>query len=40
MPESVGGTATPEELQQLPPEAIDILYSCDASEQEGMPMAA
>src|SRR5215216_2583367 len=27
-------------LQQLPPEAIDILYSCDASEQEDKPMAA
>ena len=27
-------------LQQLPPEAIDILYCYDASKQEGMPMAA
>jgi DDE family transposase len=27
-------------LQQLPPEAIDLLYCCDASKQEGMPMAA
>jgi hypothetical protein len=27
-------------LQQLPPEAVDILYRCDASTQEGMPMAA
>ena len=27
-------------LQQLPPEAIDILYCCEASKQEGMPMAA
>jgi len=27
-------------LQQLPPEAIDVLYCCDASKQEGMPMAA
>src|SRR6516164_9056045 len=27
-------------LQQLPPEAIDLLYGCDASQQEGMPMAA
>jgi len=26
-------------LQQLPPEAIDLLYGCDASKQEGMPMA-
>ena len=27
-------------LQQLPPEAIDILYRCDASTQEGKPIAA
>ena len=27
-------------LQQLPPEAIDVLYCCDASKQEGMPMVA
>ena len=27
-------------LPQLPPEAIDILSCCDASKQEGMPMAA
>jgi hypothetical protein len=27
-------------LQQLPPEVIDILYRCDASTQEGMPIAA
>ena len=27
-------------LQQLPPEAIDLLYCCDARKQEGMPMAA
>ena len=27
-------------LQQLPLEAIDILYRCDASAQEGMPIAA
>ena len=27
-------------LQQLPPEAIDVLYRCDASKQEGEPMAA
>jgi len=27
-------------LQQLPPEAVDILYRCDASTQEGMPIAA
>ena len=27
-------------LQQLPPEAVDILYCYDASKQEGMPMAA
>ena len=27
-------------LQQLPPEGIDILYRCDASTQEGMPIAA
>lgn len=27
-------------LQQLPPEAINILYGCDASQQEGMPMVA
>jgi len=28
------------QLQQLPPEAIDLLYCCDASKQEGMSMAA
>ena len=27
-------------LQQLPPAAIDVLYQCDASKQEGVPMAA
>jgi hypothetical protein len=27
-------------LQQLPPKAVDILYRCDASTQEGMPIAA
>jgi hypothetical protein len=27
-------------LQQLPPEALDVLYRCEASQQEGMPMAA
>lgn len=27
-------------LQQLPPEAIDILYRCDARTQEGLPIAA
>jgi hypothetical protein len=27
-------------LQQLPPEAIDLLYCCDTSKQEGIPMAA
>jgi Transposase DDE domain len=27
-------------LQQLPPEAIDLLYCCDTSKQEGRPMAA
>src|SRR6266699_3617710 len=27
-------------LPQLPPEAIDVLYRCDASKQEGEPMAA
>ena len=27
-------------LQQLPPAAIDILYCCDSSKQEGMPIAA
>ena len=27
-------------LQQLPPEAIDVLYRCEASKQEGMPIAA
>ena len=27
-------------LQPLPPEAINLLYCCDASTQEGMPMAA
>ena len=27
-------------LQQLPPEAFDVLYRCEASQQEGMPMAA
>jgi Transposase DDE domain len=27
-------------LQQLPPEAVAILYRCDASTQEGMPIAA
>ena len=27
-------------LQQLPSEAIDLLYCCDASKQEGMPMVA
>ena len=27
-------------LQQLPPEVIAILYRCDASTQEGMPIAA
>ena len=28
------------QLQQLPPEALDVLYRCEASQQEGMPMAA
>ena len=27
-------------LQQLPPEAIAVLYRCDASQQDGMPIAA
>ena len=27
-------------LQQLPPAALDVLYRCDASQQEGEPMAA
>ena len=27
-------------LQQLPPAALDVLYRCEASQQEGMPMAA
>jgi hypothetical protein len=27
-------------LQRLPPEALDVLYRCEASTQEGMPMAA
>jgi hypothetical protein len=27
-------------LQQLPPEAIGVLYRCEASKQEGMPIAA
>jgi len=27
-------------LQQLPPEALDVFYRCNASKQEGMPMAA
>ena len=27
-------------LQRLPPEALDVLYRCAASQQEGMPMAA
>jgi hypothetical protein len=27
-------------LQQLPPEAIDLLYRCDASQQDDMPVAA
>jgi Transposase DDE domain len=27
-------------LQQLPPEALDVLYRCEASKQEGMPSAA
>ena len=27
-------------LPQLPPEAIDVLYRCDASKQAGMPIAA
>ena len=27
-------------LPQLPPEAIDVLYSGEASQHEGMPMAA
>ena len=27
-------------LQQLPPEALDVLYRCEASKQEGMPIAA
>ena len=27
-------------LQQLPPTAIDVLYRCDASKQEGEPIAA
>jgi hypothetical protein len=27
-------------LQRLPPEAIGVLYRCEASKQEGMPMAA
>jgi hypothetical protein len=28
------------QLQQLPPEALDVLYRCEASQQEGIPMAA
>jgi hypothetical protein len=28
------------QLQQLPPEALAVLYRCEASQQEGMPMAA
>jgi hypothetical protein len=27
-------------LQRLPPAALDVLYRCEASQQEGMPMAA
>ena len=27
-------------LQQLPPAAVDLLYRCDASKQEGEPIAA
>ena len=27
-------------LQRLPPEALDVFYRCEASTQEGMPMAA
>jgi hypothetical protein len=27
-------------LQQLPPEAIDLLYRCDESQQDDMPVAA
>ena len=27
-------------LQQLPPEAIDLLYRCDACQQDDMPVAA
>jgi hypothetical protein len=27
-------------LQQLPPAALDVLYRCDASQQEGEPVAA
>jgi hypothetical protein len=27
-------------LQQLPPAALDILYRCNASQQEGEPIAA
>ena len=27
-------------LQQLPPAALDVLYCCEASQQEGMPIAA
>jgi hypothetical protein len=27
-------------LQRLPPEALDVLYRCEASKQEGMPIAA
>ena len=27
-------------LQQLPPEAIDVLYRCDASQQDDIPVAA
>jgi len=27
-------------LQQLPPAALDVLYRCDASQQEGVPIAA
>ena len=27
-------------LPQLPPAAIDILYRCDVSKQEGVPIAA
>jgi hypothetical protein len=27
-------------LQRLPPEALDVFYRCEASKQEGMPIAA